>query len=147
STIITLADWYHEVALQHPLQPVTTLINGMGRTSADDVSHPNVPLAVVNVSKGLRYRFRIIGLSCDSPYNFTINHHKFTIIEADGENTAPLVADSLWVSAGQRYSVVMHADQPVDNYWIRADPLATRQTPGFEGGRNSAILRYAGAPH
>ncbi|KAG6882288.1 hypothetical protein C0993_011234 [Termitomyces sp. T159_Od127] len=40
----------------------------------------------------------------------------------------------------------MNATQPVKNYWIRADPLSTRQTPGFDGWRNSAILRYAGAP-
>ncbi|KAG6860892.1 hypothetical protein C0995_006331 [Termitomyces sp. Mi166 len=135
-----------DVAVQHPAQPVTTLINGLGRTSAKDVNNTNTPLAVVSVTEGKRYRFRIIGLSCDSPYNFTIHNHNFTIIETDGEYTAPLVVDSLWVYAGQRYSVVMNADQPVNNYWIRADPLSTRQTPGFDGGRNSAILRYSGAP-
>ncbi|KAH0578349.1 hypothetical protein H2248_003963 [Termitomyces sp. 'cryptogamus'] len=146
STIITLADWYHLVTVQHPAQPVTTLINGLGRTSAMDVNNTSTPLAVVNVTKGKRYRFRIIGLSCDSPYNFTIHHHNFTIIETDGEYTTPLDVDSLWVYAGQRYSVIMNADQPINNYWIRADPLSTRQKAGFDSGRNSAILRYAGAP-
>lgn len=137
---------YHLVAVQHPAQPVTTLINGLGRTSATDVNNTNTPLAVVSVTQGKRYRFRIIGLSCDSPYNFTIHDHKLTIIETDGEYTTPVVVDSLWVYAGQRYSVIMNATQPVNNYWIRADPLSSRQKSGFEGGRNSAILRYAGAP-
>lgn len=36
------------------------------------------------------------------------------------------------------------ANQPVDNYWIRANPN-TGPTQGFAGGINSAILRYVGA--
>ncbi|KAG6865245.1 hypothetical protein C0991_004126 [Blastosporella zonata] len=146
STIITLADWYHPVSTQHPAQPLTTLINGLGRTIKGEVNDTNTELAVVNVTKGKRYRFRLIGLSCDAPYNFTIHKHSMTIIETDGEYTHPVIADSLWVYAGQRYSVIVTANQTVDNYWIRADPLSTRGPSGFDGGRNSAILRYVGAP-
>ncbi|EEB93359.1 hypothetical protein MPER_07993, partial [Moniliophthora perniciosa FA553] len=40
-----------------------------------------------------------------------------------------------------RYSFVLCADQPVGNYWIRAEP-GTGTTLGFENGINSAILRY-----
>ena len=70
--------------------------------------------------------------------------HNMTIIEADGIEVEPVVVDSLPIFAGQRYSVVVTADQPVDNYWIRAFPDNGPQT--FDGGLNSAILRYAGAP-
>lgn len=47
----------------------------------------------------------------------------------------------------QRYSVVLHANQPVDNYWIRALPSAGNRniSTTFENGVNSAILRYKGA--
>ena len=38
----------------------------------------------------------------------------------------------------------MKTNQPVNNYWIRADP--SKGTTGFANGLNSAILRYAGAP-
>ncbi|KAG6906721.1 hypothetical protein DXG01_012436 [Tephrocybe rancida] len=141
STIITLADWYREVAPEKPAQPLTTLINGLGRTLNGTTSE----LAVINVESDKTYRFRLIGLSCDAPYNFTIHNHKMTIVETDGEYTAPIVVDSLWVYAGQRYSVIVHANQPVNNYWIRADPLSTRGPSGFDGGRNSAIFRYVGA--
>ncbi|KAG6847300.1 hypothetical protein H0H93_008959 [Arthromyces matolae] len=125
---------------------LTTLINGKGRTLWWEVTLNNLaPLAVVNVNKGVRYRFRLVSISCDAPFNFTIDGHKMTIIETDGEYTAPLVVDSLWIYAGQRYSVIVHANQPVNNYWIRADPLNPRGTPGFDNGRNLAILRYGGA--
>jgi len=38
---------------------------------------------------------------------------------------------------------VLNANQPKDNYWIRAEPNAGNST--FLGGLNSAILRYANA--
>jgi len=118
----------------------STLINGLGRYPGG----PMTPLSVINVKQGKRYRFRIIGLSCDPSYNFTIDGHTMTIIEADGVETVPVTVDSLPVFAGQRYSIVVHADQPVDNYWIRALSDFPNQT--FAGGLNQAILRYNGAP-
>ncbi|GLB41438.1 putative multicopper oxidase family protein [Lyophyllum shimeji] len=145
STIITLADWYHAPAPSAngglPLASQATLINGKGRYP----NGPAVPLSVINVKQHKRYRFRIIAMSCDPSFNFVIDNHTLTVIEADGEYTTPLEVDSLQIYAGQRYSVVMKANQPVGNYWIRANP-DLRGLPGFDGGRNSAILRYAGAP-
>nr|UYM28067.1 laccase 3 [Trametes polyzona] len=139
STVITLADWYHTAA---PLiAGVATLINGLGRWSGNATSE----LAVINVQHGKRYRFRLVSLSCDPNYNFTIDGHTMTVIEADGENTKPLQVDGLQIFAAQRYSFVLNANQPIGNYWIRANPNNARAT-GFEQGINSAILRYKGAP-
>jgi iron transport multicopper oxidase len=84
-------------------------------------------------------------MSCDSNFLFSIDGHNFTVIEADGELTEPLVVDQLRILAGQRYSVVLVADKPVDNYWIRSLPN-NLVSQGFAGGLNSAILRYQGAP-
>lgn len=67
-----------------------------------------------------------------------------TIIEVDGINVQPLVVDSIQIFAGQRYSFVLNANQPIKNYWVRAEP--NFGTTGFVGGVNSAILRYIGAP-
>nr|QMP96875.1 laccase A precursor [Cerrena sp.] len=143
STIITLADWYHTLARQvkGPAVPDTTLINGLGR-------HNNGPLdaelAVISVQAGKRYRFRLISISCDPNYVFSIDGHDMTVIEVDSVNSQPLKVDSIQIFAGQRYSFVLNANQPVDNYWIRANPNAGFK--GFNNGINSAILRYDGAP-
>lgn len=125
-----------------PPESAATLINGKGRYH----DGPAVPLAVINVKQFKRYRFRIIAMSCDPNFTFSIDGHNLTVIEADGESTLPLVVDSIQIHAGQRYSAVLMALQPIGNYWIRADPNDLRGLPGFDGGRNSAILRYAGAP-
>ena len=91
----------------------------------------------------LRYRFRLVSLSCDPNYTFSIDNHTMTVIEADTVNTQPLEVDSIQIFAAQRYSFVLEANQDVDNYWIRALPNAG--TLGFADGINSAILRYDGA--
>ncbi|KAG5722008.1 Laccase-1 [Termitomyces sp. T112] len=141
-TVITLADWYHTVAPAAGIVPTSdsTLINGLGRYAGG----PTSPLAVINVVRGQRYRFRLVSISCDPNFMFSIDGHKLTIIEVDGVNHVPLVVDSIQIYAGQRYSFVLNANQVVANYWIRANPNVG--TIGFLGGLNSAILRYNGAP-
>ena len=118
----------------------STLINGKGRS----FQTPDAQLSVISVSPGKRYRFRLVSLSCDPNYVFSIDGHSMTVIEADSVNTEPLVVDSIQIFSGQRYSFVLEADQPVSNYWIRANP--NTGTIGFLNGVNSAILRYEGAP-
>nr|AHD24916.1 putative laccase 3 [Flammulina velutipes] len=142
STVITLSDWYHKLAPQQGAVPLpqSTLINGRGRFPQGPLND----LAVVNVVQGTRYRFRLIAMSCAPNWVFSIDNHLLEVIEADGINTQPLLVDSIQIFAGQRYSFVLTADQAVDNYWIRADPNEGNQ--GFEGGINSAVLRYSGAP-
>ncbi|KAJ7222978.1 laccase 1 [Mycena haematopus] len=142
STVITLADWYHEPAHDLGAVPtlISTLINGLGRYAGG----PTSQLAVITVTQGVRYRFRLVSLSCDPNFIFTIDGHTFTIIEVEGVNTEPLTVDSIQIYAGQRYSFVLTANQAVDNYWIRT--VANGGTAGFDNGINSAILRYATAP-
>ena len=79
-------------------------------------------------------------MSCDSAFNFTIDGHQMSIIEVDGNEVTPVEVDSIPILAGQRYSVVVTANQPVENYWIRDS-----ETEPGDGGQNVAILRYQGA--
>ncbi|VDC04696.1 unnamed protein product [Peniophora sp. CBMAI 1063] len=141
STVITLADWYHYTSKNAPAIPApsATLINGLGRYSGGPASD----LAVINVTKGTRYRFRLVSISCDTNFIFSIDNHKFSVIEVDGVNHKPQPIDNVQIFAGQRYSLVMTADQDVGNYWVRAQPNNIAAT--FDGGLNSAILRYKDA--
>lgn len=140
-TVITLADWYHTPAPSAGLvpTPLATLINGKGRYAGGPAS----PLSIINVVSGRRYRFRLVSISCDPNYVFSIDGHTMTIIEVDSIDVTPLTVDSIQIFAGQRYSFILTANQPVGNYWVRANP--NRGTTGFVGGLNSAILRYSGA--
>jgi iron transport multicopper oxidase len=141
STVITLADWYHTPAPSAGLVPTSaaTLINGLGRYAGGPASD----LTVLTVLPNKRYRFRLVSISCDPNFTFAIDGHNMTIIEVDGVNVEPLVVDEIQIFAGQRYSFILSTDQAVSNYWVRALPNVGTQ--GFDGGVNSAILRYFNA--
>ncbi|KAH9990789.1 Cupredoxin [Russula vinacea] len=137
-TVITLADWYHYLSTDAPLVPAftSTLINGVGRYLGGP---SNISLAVVNVQQGRRYRFRLL--------LFSIDGHQMTVIEVEGTNVQPVLVDGVSVFAGQRYSVVVTANQPVANtVWVRALPAAVGVVT-FDNFTNVAVLRYAGAPN
>jgi Multicopper oxidase len=72
---------------------IVTSINGKGRYHGG----PSSPLSVTSVQLGKRYRFRLIAMSCDLDYVFSIDRHWMTVIEADGENTIPHAVDSLHI--------------------------------------------------
>jgi FtsP/CotA-like multicopper oxidase with cupredoxin domain len=84
---------------------------------------------------------------------FSIDNHPLWIIEADGEYTKPALVNRLPVAIGQRYSVIVTADQPVSNYWIRATLeegclLTNDVTINVNSAINytaTGILRYDGA--
>ena len=82
-----------------------TLINGKGRTTSTDGA--DAELSVFNVTQGSRYRFRLVSLSCDPNYTFSIDGHNMTVIEADSVNHEPVTVDSIQIYAGQRYSFIV----------------------------------------
>jgi len=152
-TIITLSDWYHGLApdeqntfFQTGVVPIpdSGLINGRGRFNGG----PLVPFAVVNVQRGKRYRLRVFAIACRPFFTFQIDNHNLTFIEADGIEHDPVEVQNVDVYTAQRYSLILHANQPVDNYWIRAPPTggAPAGNPNFNPDLTRAILRYKGAP-
>ncbi|GLB41486.1 putative multicopper oxidase family protein [Lyophyllum shimeji] len=156
NTVITLADWYHTAApaLQevyingdgggnHEPVPDTGLINGSGRY----IGGPSTTRSRIDVVAGKKYRLRVINISAYSGYEFSIEGHRLTIIEVDGINHVPLTVDRFMIYAGQRYSVVLTANQPVKNYWIRA-PMQLAQASDNHNldTKVFAVLHYAGAP-
>ncbi|KAH9963477.1 laccase [Lactifluus volemus] len=145
ATVITLADWYHYLSTQAPAIPAfnATLINGKGRF----LGGPQADFAFINVKQGVRYRFRLVSISCDPSFTFSIDNHTMTVIEVEGTNVQPLLVDSIRIFAGQRYSVVVKADQPINNYWLRALPItAGGGNTGFSGGINVGVFHYDDAP-
>ncbi|KAL4242549.1 Laccase [Abortiporus biennis] len=71
-----------------------------------------------------------------------------TLINGKGRYAGGTTEDLavITVESGKRYRfrlISMSSNQAVDNYWIRANPGIG--STGFDGGINSAILRYSGA--
>ncbi|KAF8967014.1 hypothetical protein BGZ46_000241 [Entomortierella lignicola] len=81
-------------------------------------------------------------------FHFSIDNHTLTVIEADGIDMQPVDVQRIPIHVAQRYSVLVHANQTVGNYWVRADmntncfkienPALNPNVP--------AIIHYEGAP-
>lgn len=107
--------------------------------------------AIVEVERDKVYRVRVINANAILTVDFRIQGHTFTVIEADAVLTRPYgPLDSLELSPGQRYSIVVHANAATaaslaastapQDFWMftqaRWIGRAARPTNGF------AILRY-----
>jgi iron transport multicopper oxidase len=71
--LMRVTDRYHVPAPQAGFVPTadSTLINGKGRYAGG----PTSPLAAIRVLKGIKYRFRLVSISCDPNYTFSIDGH------------------------------------------------------------------------
>lgn len=118
------------------------LINGRGRYhDPNSNKHNEAPLTVFEVEQGQRYRFRVIGAGTGFPFRVSIDNHKFTVIASDGYELKPVQAESFIIYPGERYDVLIDANQTVSNYWIRGEIVEMGHARKVE-----AILRYVGAP-
>ncbi len=77
----------------------------------------------MTVAPNKRYRLRLISVSCNAAFQFSIDGHNFTIIETDGINLQPVTANSLLIFAAQRFSIILETNQPVGNYGFGLIPM------------------------
>ncbi|KAF7341807.1 Laccase 17 [Mycena sanguinolenta] len=172
STIITLADWYHTPAEQlmaqfkqdgHEPVPGSGLINGVGRykggptgtvggsqcatRKAISVCPAILDSFMPTTDHPKLHSFRVVNMAAFAAFTFSIDGHTFDVIETDGIATVPLTVSNFEIHAAQRYSVVLNANQPVNNYWINA-PMTVQGSSAILDKENvKAILRYVGAPN
>eukprot|EP00928_Gymnodinium_smaydae_P094432 TRINITY_DN7930_c0_g1_i3.p1 TRINITY_DN7930_c0_g1~~TRINITY_DN7930_c0_g1_i3.p1 ORF type:complete len:1271 (-),score=149.20 TRINITY_DN7930_c0_g1_i3:216-3584(-) len=123
--LLFVGDWAHEApAPQYQASqagwPARTsvLINGWGGEDGGVYS-------VVNVVKGGSTRIRICNIGENFPLRISIDFHNMTVIATDGLDTEPLTVDALVLHLGERYDVIVTADQNTSdgNFWIRAQSL------------------------
>ncbi|XP_043195467.1 laccase-1-like isoform X2 [Amphibalanus amphitrite] len=152
--LILLTDWIKEMAVErfvshhHSLgtnKPETILINGRGRPVGHHRNSSHTPLAEFVVKQGLRHRLRLISngvMNC--PLSVSVDNHTLTVIASDGYNVQPELADSVVVYAGERYDVILTADQPPGVYWMKVQGLMDCDER-YTLAHQVAVVRYEGA--
>ncbi|KAF2193519.1 multicopper oxidase [Zopfia rhizophila CBS 207.26] len=90
---------------------------------------------------GKSYLFGIINAAIQSTYKFYIDGHALEVISIDFTPIQLYTSKVLNINIGQRYMVLVKADQPVGDYWMRSDNqnacAGTVQTEDIKG-----IVRY-----
>ncbi|KAL1646837.1 laccase, multicopper oxidase, benzenediol:oxygen oxidorectuctase [Diplodia intermedia] len=99
-----------------PPQPINILFNGSMVNTAGGGKYNTI-----TVTKGKTYRLRLINMSVDTFFVFSMDGHQFQIITSDLVPVHPYNATSIMMGIGQRYDIVFTADQPASNYWMRAE--------------------------
>jgi hypothetical protein len=134
----------NNIALTHPGPPPAAdngLINGtMVGTSGTGGRYNKVTMV-----KGKKYRLRLINTSMDNSFRVTLDGHNLTVIQADFVPTKPYTAQTLFIGIGERYDVIINANQNIDNYWFRARVM-TSCGVNNNNGNIMSIFSYAGAP-
>lgn len=107
--VLTFSDWYHD---RIP-DLMKSFISVTNPTGAEPV--PNAALAnetqnlTFQMRPGRRYMFRLINLGAFAAQYVWFEGHTMSIVEVDGIYTEPADADQIYITAAQRYSVIITA--------------------------------------
>ncbi|KAK0712901.1 multicopper oxidase-domain-containing protein [Lasiosphaeria miniovina] len=118
------------------------LFNGKNRNPATGGGS----YAKFTLTPGSKHLVRLINPSVHNSFTLTLVGHSFTIVATDLVPVQPVTVTSLYIGIGQRYDVIIAANQPVANYWFNASfsagPCGISNNP-----RPAAIFSYSGAPN
>jgi FtsP/CotA-like multicopper oxidase with cupredoxin domain len=130
-----LQDWSHQTveAQYHNAETVgaapefgprtldTGLINGKNLWSPDNGTTVTGSRFEMTFQPGKTHLIRVVNTAIQSTFKFHIDGHKFTVISADFVPIVPYETDILNINIGQRYNILVKADQEPGDYWMRSD--------------------------
>ncbi|CZT07190.1 related to laccase precursor [Rhynchosporium agropyri] len=157
--VFPITDWYYGAADQIQLRVNDRnnpfIPNAPGSPPASDnvffngtninPSGPGGAYYNVSITPTKRHLLRIINPSVENTFSVSLVGHQFTVVAADFVPVQSFTTSSLFLAIGQRYDVMIDADQPVGNYWFNvtmSNPICGRSNNPFP----ASIFRYAGAP-
>ena len=106
---LTLSDWYHD-SMQSLTSSFMSVENPTGAEPVPDAALMNdTQNATFEVEPRKTYLFHIVNIGGFAGQYFWIEGHEMRVIEIDGVWTEPAVADMLYVTVAQRYSVLVTA--------------------------------------
>lgn len=107
--VLTLSDWYHD--LMHGL--LAGFISVANPSGAEPV--PQAALLndtqnlAIKIQPGKTYLFRMINMGAFAAQYVWFEEHTMKVVEVDGIYTEPMDAEMIYLTAAQRYSVLVTA--------------------------------------
>jgi len=152
-----LDDWYHDtvfslwqnIPLNAPQPAVNGLINGTNVFDCSQSTDPNCigggKRFLTGFKQRKKYLVRFINMATDTFFKISLDNHTMTVISADFVPIQPYQTDVVSIGIGQRYEVIIEANQPVDNYWLRATAQTSCSAANPNAANIKGIVRYSGA--
>jgi len=120
-------DWSHKTVdalyayaqSQGPPTLDTALINGKGTFNGTGDRYE------MSIQSGKKHRVRFINSAIDTHFKLSLDGHNMTVIAMDFVPVIPFSIQVLDIAMGQRYDVIIEADQTATNYWFRSIPQSS----------------------
>ncbi|KIW04816.1 uncharacterized protein PV09_04001 [Verruconis gallopava] len=113
--VLTFSDWYHQL----PSDLIKSFISYKNPTGAEPV--PDAALmndtqnVTVKIEPGKTYLFRMVNMAAFAAQYVWFEGHTMRIVEVDGVYTEPADANMIYITAAQRYSVLITAKNDTDS--------------------------------
>jgi hypothetical protein len=150
---VFLSDWSHipvtqlwdTAKLGAPPMLENGLINGTNTFDCSDSTDANCigggKKFETVFEAGKKYRLRLVNSAVDGHFQFSIDGHSLTVIANDLVPIVPFTTDSLLISIGQRYDVIVEATQASGDYWLRSGWVTACST-NANAANITGIVRY-----
>lgn len=140
-------DMYVDAEENGPRTLDTGLINGLNVFGDDNSTNQTGSRYTVptEFESNKTYMFNIVNTAIQSTYKFYIDNHTMTVISADFVPIVPYETNILNINIGQRYQVIVRADQAVGDYWLRFDNQNACATT-IQADNIKGIIHYSGGP-
>lgn len=147
---LPMTDWFHtpfftvNAEALHAGGPPTAdnvLINGSMTSSAGG------KYATTTLTPGKKHLLRLANTGINNFLHVSLDGHPFTVIASDFTPIVPYTTTSVVLAVGQRYDVIINANQTVGNYWLRVGTGGGQcDGPNANAANIRSIFSYVGAP-
>lgn len=149
--VFPISDWYYGGAdtissrIEHtngaPPPSDNVLFNGSNiNPKGAGGQYYRVPLM-----SGKKYLLRLINPSTENMFTVSLVNHQFSVIATDFVPVVAFTTSLIFMGIGQRYDVVITANQAIGNYWFNVTFSATGACGGSNNPAPAAIFSYVGA--
>ncbi|KAJ5630645.1 uncharacterized protein N7484_010745 [Penicillium longicatenatum] len=145
--INTVDELFGTAQMEGPPSLDNALINGTNVFGEDGYVNQTGTRFNTSFTEGTSYRLRLVNAACDTHFKFMIDNHTMTVIANDLVPITPYKTNVLNIAMGQRYDVVVTADQAsvAKNFWLRAIPQ-TACSENLSPQNIKGIVYYGDSP-
>lgn len=148
---LIINDWYYQTADQVDNLFLDAVQSGLGGPASSNIlingtnknaANTTGSYLATKLTTGKKHLFRIINTSVDNALRVSLDGHLLEVITSDFVPIQPIFVESLLVGVGQRYEIVITANQSAGNYWFRAE-AETAGCSSFSDNVGLSIFTYS----
>lgn len=146
--VLTFSDWYHD-SMPKLMSGFISIANPSGAEPVPQAALVNdTQNLTVKIEPGKTYMFRMINIGAFAAQYVWFEDHNMRVVEVDGIYTEPMDAEMLYVTAAQRYSVLVTAKNDTSSNFAFVGSMDEvghySRVPSYNKTNNSRVgsLRY-----